>query len=98
MSCAEQADVTAMYVTMSTAMAPRFPRRVTATAGVTSPAPCCAALNGKGYVGHAGFDWRARPERPIIEPKAKGTLNHEIPPKKYAFVVPFGLDAIARCQ
>lgn len=98
MSCAEQADVTAMYVTISIAIAPDFPRSATAAAGATRPAPCCAVLRGSGYVGKTGFVWRARAESPMTVPKAYGTLNHERPPRKYALVVPLGSEAMARCQ
>ena len=98
MSCAEVAEVTAMYVTISIAIAPDLPRRATAAAGATRPAPCWDALRGRGYVGNTGFVCSARADNPITEPNAKGTLNHERPPRKYALVVPFGLDAIARCQ
>lgn len=82
MSCAEAADVTAMYVIISIAIAPERPRSATAAAGATRPAPCWSALRGSGYVGKTGFVSRARAQRPIVVPKANGTLNHEMPPSR----------------
>lgn len=97
-NCAEHAEVTAIYVTTSIAIAPDVPFKATAAAGATNPASCCAMLRGWGYVGNAGLFCRARAERPMMVPKAKGTENQERPPRRYALVVPCGWDAMARCQ
>lgn len=97
MSCADAADVTAMYVMMSIAIAPERPSSATAAAGATRPAPCWSVLSGSGYVGNTGFVCSARAERPIVVPNANGTLNQDMPPRMYARVVPCGFDAMARC-